>query len=101
MNYLIPANAKNGNLIFNVFTWFDLTLFLSGIAVSLLLLLIIGPDSLGSSIICLAPGLTCSMLVVPVNNYHNILTVLKEMINFFKNRRNYKWKGWCYTDEYK
>ena len=101
MNYLIPANTKNGNLIFNVFTWFDLTLFLSGIGVSLLLLLIVSPGTLLSAFICLAPGLICSMLVVPVPNYHNILTVIKEMIAFFNGRRNYKWKGWCYTDEYK
>lgn len=101
MNYLIPANSKNGNLIFNVFTWFDLILFGSGILVSLLLLLIISPESLSASIICLAPGLTCSFLVIPVPNYHNILTVIREMINFFYGRRNYKWKGWCYTDEYK
>lgn len=101
MNYLIPANTKNGNLIFNVFTGFDLGLFLSGIGVSLLLLLIISPGTLLSALICLAPGLICSMLVVPVPNYHNILTVLKEMISFFNGRRNYKWKGWCYTDEYK
>lgn len=101
MNYLIPANTKSGNLIFNVFTWFDLTLFLSGIGVSLLLLLIVSPGTLLSAFICLLPGLTCSMLVVPVPNYHNILTVLKEMISFFNGRRNYKWKGWCYTDEYK
>lgn len=101
MNYLIPANTKNGNLIFNVFTGFDLGLFLSGIGVSLLLLLIISPGSLLSAFICLAPGLICSFLVIPVPNYHNILTVLREMINFFNGRRNYKWKGWCYTDEYK
>lgn len=101
MNYLIPANTKSGNLIFNVFRPFDLGLFLSGIGVTLLLLLIVSPESLTSAFICLAPGLTCAMLVVPVPNYHNILTVLKEMINFFNGRRNFKWKGWCYTDEYK
>lgn len=101
MNYLIPANTKNGNLIFNIFTGFDLGLFLSGIGISLLLLLIVNPGSLLSAFICLSPGLICSFLVIPVPNYHNILTVLREMIGFFNGRRNYKWKGWCYTDEYK
>ncbi len=101
MNYLIPANSKNGNLIFNIFTWFDLILFGVGILVSIILLVVISPESLSTSIICLAPGLTCSFLVIPVPNYHNILTVIKEMISFFYGRRNYKWKGWCYTDEYK
>lgn len=101
MNYLIPANTKQGTLIFNVFTTFDLILFLSGIGISILLLLIVSPNSLLGAIICLAPGLTCSFLVIPVANYHNILTVIIEMITFFNNRRNYKWKGWCYTDEFK
>ena len=101
MNYLIPANTKQGTLIFNVFTTFDLILFLSGIGISILLLLIVSPNSLLGAIICLTPGLTCSFLVIPVANYHNILTVIIEMITFFNNRRNYKWKGWCYTDEFK
>ena len=101
MNYLIPANTKQGTLIFNVFTTFDLILFLSGIGISILLLLIVSPGSLLGAIICLTPGLTCSFLVIPVPNYHNILTVIIEMITFFNNRRNYKWKGWCYTDEFK
>lgn len=101
MNYLIPANSKSGNLIFNVFTWFDLILFGSGIIVSLLLLIIISPGTISLAIFCLAPVLVCSFLVIPVPNYHNILTVIREMIGFFYGRRNYKWKGWCYTDEYK
>lgn len=101
MNYLIPANSKSGNLIFNVFTWFDLILFGSGIIVSLLLLIIISPSTISLAIFCLAPVLVCSFLVIPVPNYHNILTVIREMIGFFYGRRNYKWKGWCYTDEYK
>lgn len=101
MNYLIPANTKQGTLIFNVFTTFDLILFLSGIGISILLLLIVGPGSLSGAIICLSPGLICAFLVIPVANYHNILTVIIEMITFFNSRRNYKWKGWCYTDEFK
>lgn len=101
MNYLIPANTKNGNLIFNIFNTFDLCLFLSGIGLTLILMLVVGPETLSSSLICLSPGLICSFLVIPVPNYHNILTVIKEMISFFNGRRNYKWKGWCYKDEYK
>lgn len=101
MNYLIPANTKSGKLIFNIFRPFDLILFISGVAVSLLLLLIIGPENLTSAMICLLPALVCTLLVVPVPNYHNIYVVLTEMIAFFYNRRNYKWKGWCYRDEYK
>lgn len=99
--FLIPANAKTGKLIFGVFRRFDLILFVSGIIVSLLLLLIVGPNSIVSAIICLLPVGICSLLVVPVPNYHNILVVLTELILFYYERRNYKWEGWCYKDEYK
>ena len=99
--YLIPANSKNGTLIFGVFRPVDLIIFASGIVVSFFLLLIVSPGTIGTTIICLAPVGICSLLVIPVPNYHNILVVLTELILFFYQRRNYKWEGWCYKDEYK
>lgn len=101
MSYLIPANAKSGQLIFGIFRRIDLIIFASGIAVSLLLLLIVSPDNLFQVIICLLPVGVCSLLIVPVPNYHNVLVVISELIMFFYNRRNYKWEGWCYLDEFK
>ncbi|MBQ9024214.1 MAG: hypothetical protein IJ105_03215 [Bacilli bacterium] len=101
MNYLIPANSNNGKLIFNIFRPFDLILFSSGVLVSILLIFLISPSSIIFAILCLLPGLICGILVVPVANYHNVLTVLLDLIQFYYNRRNYKWRGWCYQDEYK
>ena len=101
MNYLIPANAKKGTLIFGMFTKFDLVLFGIGILVSVLLLISISPETLKAAIICLLPLFISAFLVVPIPNYHNILTLIKEMIDFFYGRRNYKWEGWCYKNEYK
>ena len=101
MNYLIPANTKSGKLIFNVFRPFDLILAVSGITISFFALLIFSPSTFTAAILCLLPALVCAFLVIPVPNYHNILVVTTEMIKFFYNRRNYKWKGWCYKDEYK
>ena len=101
MNYLIPANSNNGRLIFNIFRPFDLILVSSGLVVSIILLLILAPQNLGVAIMCLLPALICGFLVIPVPNYHNVLVVLTELITFFYNRRNYKWRGWCYEDEYK
>lgn len=101
MTYLIPANSKSGQLIFGIFRRIDLIIFGSGILVSLLLLLIVSPQGLFQSIICLLPVGICSLLIIPVPNYHNILVVLTELIMFVYNRRNYKWEGWCYKDEYK
>ena len=45
--------------------------------------------------------LICVALVVPIPNYHNVYTVLKETVEFFYKRRNYKWEGWCTRDEFK
>lgn len=101
MNYLIPANSKKSMLIFGVFTTFDLIMVSIGFVLTLILLLAIGPNGLGIAIVCLLPLLVTAFLVIPVPNYHNILTLIKEMISFFYNRRNYKWKGWCYKDEFK
>ena len=83
--YIIPANTNNGKLIFNLFLPIDLIIAVSGVAVTLLALLIVQPHR----------------LCVPVPNYHNIRTVIKECFNFFYHRRNYKWEGWCYLDEFK
>lgn len=99
--YIIPANTNNGKLIFNVFLPIDLITAISGVAVTLLALLIVQPHNLFGAVMCLAPGLICCGLCVPVPNYHNIRTVIKEMFNFFYHRRNYKWEGWCYLDEFK
>lgn len=101
MNYLIPANSKKGMLIFGIFNRFDLILFSVGVIVTILLLLIISPESLSTAIISLTPLFICTFLVIPIPNYHNVFTVIREMIDFFYGRRNYKWKGWCYKDEYK
>ena len=84
-----------------MFTKFDLVLFGIGILVSVLLLISISPETLKAAIICLLPLFISAFLVVPIPNYHNVLTLIKEMIDFFYGRRNYKWEGWCYKNEYK
>ena len=99
--YLIPANSKKSMLIFGLFTKFDLILVSSGTAISVLALMIFRPEVLSLAIICLLPMLVCAFLVIPIFNYHNVLTLIREIIDFYYSRRNYKWKGWCYKDEFK
>ena len=101
MNYLIPANSKKSMLIFGLFTKFDLILLSVGTVISVLLLMIFSPSTLLLAIICLLPMLISAFLVIPIPNYHNVLVLIREIIDFFYNRRNYKWKGWCYKDEFK
>lgn len=100
--YLIAANSKKGQLIFNVFRPIDLGIAITGAVVTFLMFLIIQPDSLLPGIIVLSPVLVCAFLVMPVPNYHNILCVLQNIYNFyFVDKNELKWKGWCVKDEYK
>lgn len=96
--YLIPANSKKSMLIFGLFNKFDLILFGSGIALSLLLLLILPVDELLFAIIALAPGVVTGVLVIPIPNYHNIRTIIGLAYEFYTTRQQFIWKGWCFED---
>lgn len=93
--FLIPANSKRSMLIFNMFNKFDIVLFGCGIGLTLILLVILDISGLLVALIALAPALITGFLVVPVPNYHNILTIIKSVINFYLGRRDFIWKGWC------
>lgn len=98
-SYLIPANSKKSLMIFGLFYTFDLILFGTGVGITLLLLLILPIDQLPIAIIAIMPALITGLLVFPVPNYHNILTVLIDLWNFVTTRQKYVWKGWCVKDE--
>lgn len=99
--YIVPANSSNGKLIFNLFTKFDLIMLLTGFGITIASLLLFSPASIFSLLLCLIPLLITAALVIPVPNYHNVYTIIKEVVSFFYNRRNYKWEGWCSKDEFK
>ena len=98
-NYLIPANSKKSILFFGLFNRFDLTLFGSGVGISLLLMAIIPSQNWIISLLIISPAVITGFLVFPVPNYHNVLTALMSMWNFFTGRRRYVWKGWCVASE--
>lgn len=100
-NYLIPANSKKSLLIFSMFTWFDLILFGVGLTLTILLLMILSPTSIWLAIIDLLPAVITSFLVMPIPNYHNTLTLIKDLYTFFTTRQKFIWKGWCVSDEFK
>lgn len=97
-SFLIPANSKKSRLLFGLFTWFDLAMFGLGVGLTLILLMFVPLQSTLITVIVLAPGLITGFLVMPVPNYHNVLTFLQEMINFYMERRQFEWKGWCIHD---
>ena len=97
-NYLIPANTKSGQLILGIFKPFDLILLGTGVLITLIFLMTFPVSSNWQVIVIVLPGLICAFLVIPIPNYHNILTIIIEAYNFFTNRRRYIWKGWCVKD---
>lgn len=99
--FLVPANAKRGTLIFNIFRPFDLILFGSGISITFLMLALFASSNLITTIISLLPGCICGLLVIPVPNYHNVLCALISIYHFYSGRRRYYWKGWCFYEEIK
>ena len=100
MNYLIPANSKKSLLILGVFDLFDLILFVSGIGISLILLLLLNPSSLLWAFVDVAPALICGFLVMPIPNYRNTRILIREVYGFYTRREKFIWKGWCVKDEY-
>ena len=95
-NYLIPANSKKSMLIFGLFTPFDAILFGSGTALTLFLLLVLSPGSMTNAIIDLLPVGITGFLVFPIPNYHNMMTVIVNIWNFYTTRQKFIWKGWCF-----
>ncbi len=98
--YLIPANAKKGTLIFNIFRPFDLILVSVGVAVTLIALAIVPSSSLVAVTLALMPGCICGLLVFPVPNYHNVLCAIISIYKFYTERRKYVWKGWCFYERF-
>ena len=96
--YLIPANSKRGQLIFNYFRPIDLIIFGVGLTISFILLMIFGAGEIGQTLLVLSPAALGALLVAPIPHYHNVLVFLGSLYYFLNNRRNYIWKGWCVTD---
>lgn len=96
-SYLIPANSKKGQLIFNLFREIDLAVIGIGIAITLILAVAIQNDHIIWTIVKLMPIGISVLLVVPVAYYHNVLVFIQEMIKYYTSQNVYKWKGWCAT----
>ena len=98
--YLVPANAKRGTLIFNIFRPIDLIMFSVGAGLSLLLLMMVeSSNTILILLSCLPVGVT-GLLVVPIPNYHNVLCAIQSVLRFYRERRNYIWRGWCFYERF-
>ena len=101
-SYLVPANAKKGTLIANLFRKIDLIILIIGIAITFLLLIIgnSSSESIWISILKLIPLGICAVLVLPIPNYHNTLCAIQSIISFYTERRRFLWKGWCFYEKF-
>ena len=82
----------------NIFRPVDLFgVFLPGITITVALLLILTQLKIEGmwKIAALFPGAIAILLVIPIPNYHNVMVCIGEIISFYSNNRNYKWRGWC------
>ena len=67
---------------------FDLILLCLGVGISIILLLALDISDLKFSILAISPGLLVGFLVFPIPNYHNVLTVLRNVLSFYT-KENY------------
>ena len=94
--YIIPANSKKSQLIFNVFRPIDLFgILLPGVLLTVVFLFVFPGDSISAIVIKLAPVSLALFLVMPIPFYHNVLVYLRELYLYFSSQRRYYWRGWC------
>ena len=99
-DYLIPANSKRQGLIFGFLLPLDAIILGVGISITFLFLMIFPVTQLWGVILTLLPAAITAFLVFPIPNYHNTRVLIKDIYSFyFKQRRKYVWRGWCYRYE--
>lgn len=100
--YLVPANTKKSVLIFGFMKGIDACIAAGGLLASVIGLVAIGDrnSTLLTIIVCL-PGVIAGLLILPIPNYHNTRVALLSIIRYYRERRNYIWRGWCIYDEYR
>ena len=93
--YLIPANTKRSMLIFGLFKPIDVIIFLIGVVSTLMLVFIIGTDTMTQVIVALTPLLIATLMVSPIPNHRNFWTFTVNVYTYFTSQRKYRWRGWC------
>ena len=65
MQFLVPASAKRGNLIFNMYRPIDLMFLIPGLLISVFMLMIFGQTNYALLIISVLPGALVVLLTMP------------------------------------
>lgn len=100
--YLVPANTKKSTLIMGFMRPIDLIIAGVGLAITIATLLIVSnsDNTLVMFLACL-PAIIAGLLILPIPNYHNTRVAIQSILRYYRERRNYVWKGWCIYDEFK
>lgn len=99
-SYLVPANAKKGTLILNMFLPFDVIMFGTGIVISLILVTFVSSANILIVLLACLPALVTGLLVVPIPNYHNVRVAIICIFKFYMERKRFIWKGWCFYEKF-
>ena len=100
-SYLVPTNTKRATLVAGFLRPIpDLIIAGIGTIVSIVSLMITSTMGLWATIISLIPLLVSWLLVLPIPNYHNTLSLIKSIIDFYERRKKYIWRGWCMKNEF-
>ncbi|HHX94079.1 MAG TPA: hypothetical protein GX690_03180 [Tenericutes bacterium] len=99
MQFLVPASAKRGNLIFNMYRPIDLMFLIPGLLISVFMLMIFGQTNYALLIISVLPGALVVLLTMPLPNYHNGFVFFGNVIkHFFIKQNQFRWRGWVNDD---
>ncbi len=98
--YLIPANTKKSTLILGFLRGIDAIILASGVVATVIAVVALGNiNNTWLLLLACMPAAVCGLLVLPIPNYHNTLVAIQSIMRYFRETRNYKWKGWCIYNE--
>lgn len=100
--FLVPANTKKSTLIMGFMRPIDLIIAGVGLAITIATLLIVSSsDNTFVMLLACLPAIIAGLLILPIPNYHNTLVAIQSILRYYRERRNYIWRGWCIYDEFK
>lgn len=101
----MPKNFKRGQYYFNSFRGIDLVIGIAGCFISFINILIYLLAFGGKSFLMILglmifPGVLCVILIIPMPKYHNVMELLRIMVNWSRKKKRYIWRGIIKYGEY-
>jgi len=100
MPALVPANAKKGLLIFNMYKLTDFLLIVVSAIITIIIYFMVD-KSFASILLAMSPLVLAILYTIPIPNYQNLNKVLRNLSQYTRNDQKYYWKGWCLDETFK